>query len=181
MDRVCVYIDGRNFYYRLENYNETDFHFDFEKFSKSIAGSQNRNVEKIYYYNSTLKQQINSVLFVKQQRLFAEMRLNPLIELRLCKRQWHSGFTSGQVLGKTIGDDVWLTCDMLQDANDDKFDVGIIVSCDGDYIYLVDYVQNLGKIVENAFFVGCGSRALMKKCNDKIPIDLTLIRECQKI
>ena len=180
MNKVFVYIDGRNFYYRLKDFGETDFNFNFEKFSKLISGNKaNRKVKKIYYYNSSLKQQINPLLFIKQQKLFARLRSNPLIELRLCKRQWRSGFTGGQVLGKTVGDDVWLTCDMLQDANDNKFDVAILVSCDGDYIYLVDYVQKLRKKVENAYFVGSGSRAVKKKCNAVIPIDLSLIRECQ--
>ena len=179
MDRVCVYIDGRNFFYRLHALNETDFKFKFDKFSSLITGTElNRTLLKIYYYNAPLKQQTNPFLYIKQQRMFAKLKLNPLIELRLCKRQWRSGFSGGQSFGKTIGDDVWLTCDMLQGANDDEYDVAILVSCDGDYIYLVDYVQRLGKKVENAFFINSGSKALKKKCDAIIPIDLTLIREC---
>jgi len=68
MERIFVYIDGRNFFYRLQEFGENDFHFDFEKFSKLINGSKTKRVvKKIYYYNSSLKQQINPILFIKQQ------------------------------------------------------------------------------------------------------------------
>lgn len=180
MERVFVYIDGRNFFYRLQDYGLNDFNFDFVKFSRLITGTElKRDVKKIYYYNSSLKQHINPLLFIKQQKQFAKLRLNPLVEVRLCKRQWRSGFSGNQRFGKTIGDDVWLTCDMLQDANDDKFDVAILVSCDGDYLYLVDYVQKLNKIVENAFFIGMGSRAVKKRCDSTIPTDPTLVETCR--
>ena len=67
---------------------------------------------------------------------------------------------------------------MLQDANDDKFDIAILVSCDGDFLKLVEYVQSLDKEVENAYFLDGGSIALRKQCNAIIGIGPDLIEEC---
>ena len=179
MERVFVYIDGRNFFYRLKAYGIKDYNLDLVKFSQMITGiNLKRKLEQIYYYNSSLKYHISPSLFKKQQRYFAKLRLDPLVEVRLCKRQWRSGFSGNPTSGKTVGDDVWLVCDMLQDANDDNYDIAIIVSCDGDYIYLVDYVQRLKKKVENAFFVGMGAIAVKKECDGIIPIDPTLCHTC---
>jgi len=181
MRRVFVYIDGRNFFYgmRAINRNYTDLNFDFVKFSKLIKGVnwKNRKLIKIYYYNAPLKQQINSHLFSEQQKLFSRLKLDSLVELRLCKMIGRTSIGGDQRF-ITKGDDIWLACDMLQDANDDKFDIAILVSCDGDFLKLVEYVQNLHKEVENSYFLGAGSIALRNQCNDKIPIGQDLIEEC---
>lgn len=181
MDHVFVYIDGRNFLYSLKSVDSSynDFNFDFVKFSKLIKGVnwKKRKLEKIYYYNAPLKKQVNPHLYKEQQRLFSRLRADPLVELRLCKL---IGRTDAQGKQKfvTKGDDIWIACDMLQDANDDKFDTAILVSCDGDFLKLVEYVQNLNKKVENAYFLGTGSIALRKQCDDKIGIGFDLIEEC---
>jgi len=181
MDRVFVYIDGRNFFYGLRAINSsyTDLYFDFVKFSKLITGInwKDRKLKKIYYYNAPLKKQVNAYLYAEQQKLFSRLKSDALVELRLCKML---GRTDSEGIERfdTKGDDIWIACDMLQDANDDKFDVAILVSCDGDFLKLIEYVQNLKKKVENAYFIGGGSIALRKQCNDKIGIGPELIEEC---
>lgn len=181
MDRVFVYIDGRNFFYGLKSIHSsyTDLNFDFIKFSNLINGCnwKERKLEKIYYYNAPLKQQVNARLFVKQQKLFSRLKSDPLVEIRLCKMLGRTD-SKGNHRYDTKGDDIWIACDMLQDANDDEFDIAILVSCDGDFLKLVEYVQKLDKIVENAYFVGGGSIALRKQCNSRIGIGPELIEEC---
>lgn len=184
MDRVFVYIDGRNFYFGLRDLDSsyTDLNFDFAKFVELINGVnwKNRCVEKIYYYNAPLKVQINPALARDQQRLFARLRSNSLFEVRLCKMIGQST-PQGTRRFDTKGDDIWLACDMLQDANDNNFDIAILVSCDGDFLKLVEYVQRFNKEVENAYFIGGGSVALRKQCakfGDKIGIGPDLVEEC---
>ena len=180
MDRVFLYVDGRNFFYNLKSVDlvYTDLDFDFVKFSKLVTGvNLKRKLKKIYYYNAPLKQQVNQKLFRKQQKLFSRLNLDPLIELRLCKLIARTDIR-GKQRYDTKGDDIWIACDMLQDANDDKFDIAILVSCDGDFLKLVEYVQNLNKRVENAYFLGRGSIALRKQCDDKIGIGIDLIEDC---
>jgi len=181
MDRVFVYIDGRNFFYGLRSVDPkyTDLNFNFVKFSELIKGVnwKQRKLKKIYYYNAPLKKEVNPKLFKEQQRLFARLRSNKIVEVKLAKM---IGRTDDQGAQRfvTKGDDIWLACDMLQDANDDKFDIAILVSCDGDFLKLVQYVQKLHKEVENAYFLGGGSIALRKHCDDKIGIGQDLIEEC---
>lgn len=181
MDRVFVYIDGRNFFYGLKTIDSsyTDLHFDFVKFSNLIIGInwKDRKLKKIYYYNAPLKKEVNPYLFAEQQKLFSRLKSNPLVELRLCKMLVRTD-GEGNVRFDTKGDDIWIACDMLQDANDGKFDIAILVSCDGDFLKLVEYVQKLEKEVENAYFIGGGSIALRKQCNGIIGIGPELIEEC---
>lgn len=181
MKRVFVYIDGRNFFYGLKSLDQsyTDLNFDFVKFSGLIKGVnwKDRDLQKIYYYNAPLKQQINPRLFQKQQRLFSRLSADPLVTVRLCKMIGRIN-AQGARQFITKGDDIWLACDMLQDANDDEFDIAILVSCDGDFLKLVEYVQALHKEVENAYFLEGGSIALRKQCNSRIGIGPDLIEEC---
>jgi uncharacterized LabA/DUF88 family protein len=181
MDRVFVYIDGRNFYYGLRSLdsNYTDLNFDFVKFSKLIKGVnwKEQKLKKIFYYNAPLKKDVNLKLFKEQQRFFARLKSNPLVKLNLAKMLGRTEDDGSQRF-VTKGDDIWLACDMLQDANDNKFDTAILVSCDGDFLKLVEYVQKLKKKVENAYFLGGGSIALRKQCDDKIGIGQDLIEEC---
>lgn len=181
MSRVFVYIDGRNFFYGLRSLDNsyTDLNFDFVKFSKMINGVEwkKRKLEKIYYYNAPLKKQVNARLFSLQQKLFSRLQSEDLVEFRLCKMLGRTD-SQGNLRYDTKGDDIWIACDMLQDANDDEFDIAILVSCDGDFLKLVEYVQKLGKKVENAYFVGGGSIALRKQCDAKIGIGPELIEEC---
>jgi uncharacterized LabA/DUF88 family protein len=184
MERVFVYIDGRNFFYGLKSLDlsYTDLNFDFCKFAKLINGVnwKNRKLEKIYYYNAPLKKQKNFKIFAEQQKLFSRLKSNPLVKLRLCKMLTRTD-SEGVERFDTKGDDIWIACDMLQDANDNKFDIAILVSCDGDFLKLVEYVQKLNKEVENAYFIGGGSVALRKQCakyGDIIGIGPDLIEEC---
>ena len=181
MDRVFVYIDGRNFYYGLRSIDPkyTDLNFNFVKFSELIKGVnwKERKIKKIYYYNAPLKKDVNPKLFKKQQKLFARLRLEPIVELKLAKMLGRAD-DHGDRRFVTKGDDIWLACDMLQDANDNRFDIAVLVSCDGDFLKLVEYVQKLKKKVENAYFLGGGSIALRKQCDDKIGIGQDLIEEC---
>ena len=181
MKRVFIYIDGRSFFYGLKSLDQTytDLYFDFVKFSRLITGVnwKDRKLEKIYYYNAPLKQQINPHLFQEQQKLFSRLKSDSLVALRLCKMIGRINAQGAQQF-VTKGDDIWLACDMLQDANDDEFDIAILVSCDGDFLKLVEYVQNLHKEVENAYFLNGGAIALRKQCDNIIGIGPDLIEEC---
>ena len=87
MERVSVYIDGANFFGGLITLNEkyTDTKFDFENYILDALGK--RELIKIYYYNASLKQQINPEIFQKQQKLFERLRKIEKFNVVLCKRQ----------------------------------------------------------------------------------------------
>ena len=67
--RVSIYIDGANFVYGLKTLNPgySDYHFDFDNFIKRITGKC--ELVSIFYYNASLKQEINPRRFQEQQKL----------------------------------------------------------------------------------------------------------------
>jgi len=121
MERISIYIDGANFYGGLRSINEkyTDIKFDFEQYILEIT--KKRNLVSIYYYNASLKQNLNPEIFQKQQKLFERLRKIEKFNLVLCKRQKRETKDGGHYF--TIkGDDIHLAIDMLRDAYENKFE-----------------------------------------------------------
>ncbi len=163
MERISIYIDGPNFYFGIKSINKrySDFHFDFKKFIKNIA--KDRKLVKIYYYNASLKQDKNPEIFRKQQLFFNRLRKIPKLSVILCKRQLRTKL-DGEEFYTIKGDDIHLAIDMLKDAYENKYDTAILISGDGDFAPLVQYVKNKKKKVENYHFKGNVSHNLSKKC-----------------
>ena len=170
MERISVYLDGANFYYGLKSIKKfyTDYKFDFEKYTESIT--KKGNLIKIYYYNASLKQQINKEVFKKQQKLFARLREIPKCEVILCKRQKRVD-DDGKERFNIKGDDIHLAIDMLKDAYENKYDKAILISGDGDFAPLVECVKKKGKKVDNYHFKDCISFDLLRECNASFVID----------
>ncbi len=163
-NRVSVYIDGANFLYGIKSINEryTDFKFDFESYIKKIVGQ--RYLVSVYYYNASLKQQINPESFRKQQQFFARLVKIHRFNVILCKRQRRTN-KDGKEFFTIKGDDIHLAIDMLRDAYENKYDTSILISGDGDFAPLVRQVKMLGKMVENYHFEGNISLDLLKECD----------------
>ena len=85
--RVSIYIDGANFVYGMKSLNAkySDYHFNFENYIKAIVGKD--NLVEIFYYNASLKQEVNPRRFKEQQKLLARLRKIPKCRIILCKRQ----------------------------------------------------------------------------------------------
>jgi len=168
--RVSVYIDGANFVYGLKSLNPkySDYHFDFENFIKKIIGKD--DLIKIFYYNASLKQEINPRRFKEQQKLLARLKKVIKCKVVLCKRQ--KRFNKADEAYYTIkGDDINLALDMLRDACKDKYDKAILISGDGDFIPLLKYVKEENKEVEIYTFKNLTSIALIKEANKHFWID----------
>lgn len=160
--RISIYIDGTNFVYGLKTLNSkySDYHFDFANFIKKLIG-QNQLID-IFYYNASLKQDINPRRFREQQKLFSRLRKIPKCRVILCKRQ--KRFTKDEEEYYTIkGDDINLALDMLNNAWEDKYDTTILISGDGDFAPLVKYVKNKNKEVEAITFEEIASRNLISE------------------
>lgn len=176
MKRVCVYIDGANFFGGLRTINNhyTDYKFNFEKFIRKIIGD--RNLVSVYYYNASLKQQINPSIFAKQQSLFKRLRRINKYKVILCKRQKRQN-QEGDHYYTIKGDDIHLAIDMLRDAYEDKYDRAILISGDGDFAPVVRYVKEKGKKVENFHFKGNISYDLTKECNINCIINKKIVNK----
>ena len=176
LKRVSVYIDGANFYYGLKTINQrySDVFFDFEKFVKEIIG-ENKLVT-IYYYNAPLKENFNKYVYWNQMGLFARLRKIPKCNVVLCKRQKRVDADEKEYY--TIkGDDIHLSLDMLRDACKDKYDKAILISGDGDFTQLVNYIRQENKEVEIYAFKGLTSIDLINTANKHFWIDKKMVNK----
>lgn len=164
--KVSIFIDGSNLYHSLKNIGVEEI--DFDKLIKKLKG--NRELVSVYYYNAPLDINYNSKTYWNQQRFFAKLRKLPFFKVILCKmRRIVKG---GKILGYEVkGDDVHLAVDLLSGAFENLYDVAIIVSGDEDFVPALKKVQNLGKKVENAYFISSSSSALKNSSNTSICIN----------
>ncbi len=169
-ERVSIYIDGLNFYYGLRTIRNTytDFRFDFARFIKKIL--RRRELIKAYYYNASLKRQIDPLIYKRQRVFFSRLRTIENFRVVLCKRQRRVS-KEGKEYYTIKGDDIHLAIDMLKDAYENQYDTAILISGDGDFAPLVRQVKQRGKRVENCHFADNVSRALMKACDESRVID----------
>ena len=175
MERVSVFIDGANFLYGLRSIKEryTNFKFDFENYVKAIVGK--RNLVDVYYYDASLKSSKDPSLFKEQQAFFLRLTKIPF-KVIICRRQ-KSTLLDGTETFRIKEDDIRLALDMLRDAYENKYDTVLLISGDGDFVPVVEYVKLKGKSVENYFFEGRVSLGLLNKCKVSYPIDKKIVNK----
>jgi len=149
--RVGVFVDVQNLYYSARNlYNS---YVNFSKI-RDLAQSKGNLVRAVAY---GVKADIN-----KEESFFDALR-EAGFEVKLKDLQIFPG-------GLKKGDwDVGMTVDMIRMAP--KLDVAILVSGDGDFSDLVDYLQNLGLYVLVIAFSASSSSRLVEKADEFIDMD----------
>ena len=168
--RVCVYIDGANFYGGLTSLNKkfSDLNFDFEKYIKSICKKD--VVVKINYYNAHIKKKINSKIWFKQKILFDRLKKIDNFKVSLCTRKSRLNIL-GEEYQTIKGDDIYLALDMIEDCYNNRYDKVILFSGDGDFNELLKRVKNWKKDIEICYFQDCVSKSLLKKADKLHLID----------
>jgi len=174
--RISVYIDGANFYYGLKTIDlrYSDVFFDFEKFVSKIIGKN--TLITIYYYNAPLKENFNKYVYWNQMKFFACLRKIPKCKVVLCKRQKRVNKDEKEYY-VIKGDDIHLSLDMLRDACKNKYDKAILISGDGDFVQLVNYVKKEDKEVEIYAFKELTSVDLINKANKHSWIDKKIVNK----
>ena len=165
MERVSVFIDGENFLYGIKSINKfyTDFNFDFKRYIENIT--KGKKLIDIYYVIAPLKQNITPILYTKQQKLLSRLRKNG-INVILCKRTKRDN-NDGIPCHKIKEDDIRLALQMQKDAYENKFDVALLISGDGDFVPLPEYLKEKGKRMEVSYFEGHTAFTLLRVCNFK--------------
>lgn len=179
--RVKIYIDEPNFYHGLKSMGKKfrEFQFDFAKMGRKIT-TKNRQLIGINYYSTPFKQQRNATIYQEQQKFFARLKKEK-INVILCKTKYrieNSNAVIQRSKGTIKGDDISIAVDMLSDAYEDVYDVGILVSSDGDFVPLVKRLISLGKIVELLYFEKLKSWDLVVICNSYREVSKSLLRKC---
>ncbi|MCK9632173.1 MAG: NYN domain-containing protein [Methanoregula sp.] len=170
MKRVCVFIDGSNFYHGIKHHiGKTNI--DFNKLSLTLCNSE-RELVRTYYYNAPVNQEDNEAIYKSQQRFFNELKKLPDLQLRLGRLEHKSGGV------KEKGVDIYLAVDMLRYAYNNIYDVAILISSDGDFSEAVNALKDLGKHVEYAHFATGISKHLMDCCDKNILLNEDLLKPC---
>jgi uncharacterized LabA/DUF88 family protein len=171
MKRVAVFIDGNNFYYGLRKIYGKDKslkQFDFEKFANFLAGEG--AVVGIFYYNAKLDREHNPKKFKSQKEFFDKIKKIPNFNLVLCNLLKRHIKGTDKVYYVLKEDDINMAVDMVELACDDKLDIAVLVSGDGDFVPAVRSVQKKKKQVENIFFSGSSSRKLKNFCDKSLEL-----------
>lgn len=163
-ERVCIYIDGSNFYGYLKD-EEISFpkgvRFNFRNFADFLVGGRTC-ISKRYYTGifRNIDDSVKSAELVKGQQKF------------LSKLESHDGFIvkrgrilydSGRVREK--GTDVKIATDLIIGAVDDIYDTAILVSSDTDLIPAIKYVKFRKKKLEYVGFSHAPSLGIQKYAN----------------
>ncbi len=162
--RVCVYIDGANFYGGLTSINKrfSDTKFDFENYIKYLVRED--KLVKVNYYNALIRKKINEKIWQKQKDFFDRLRKIPKFNVSLCTRKSRLNIL-GEEYHTIKGDDLMLALDMIEDCYNNKFDRVILFSGDGDFTELLKRVKKKGKEIEVCYFDNCVSSVLLNKAN----------------
>lgn len=166
MERICVYIDGGNFYHLvIKKLGVQENDFDFESFARTLIDGRNNEGEncKRFYKGSVREKEGDSrskELMSEQTKLFTSLkkdnwdiktsklrtRVEELVvdsrvfEYKQLKKIGLETIHTERMREKGI--DVKIATDLLVGAFDNKYDTAIIVSSDSDLVPAIDWVRN---------------------------------------
>ena len=132
----------------------------------------------IFYYNAQLDKEHNPDKYESQKEFFEKLKQIPNFHLVLCKllKRNITGTNKHYYIIKE--DDINMAVDMVENAYDDKFDVAILVSGDGDFVPAVRSVKKKNKQVENIFFKNSSSRNLQSFCDKSSELTKEILDTC---
>ena len=204
--RVYAYYDGSNFYHLCKiNYGIQGIYF--HHMSNQLINLSKENLIKIKYFNAPVNQQEAPTLYSRQQKFFAQIRKTPFLELilgRLVRRQINQININCPNCGKQQveevkcptcdakidlkkthksiekGTDVGLAIHLLLDALEDKYDVALLFSGDGDFSPAIKYIiRNLGKEIIFCCFPFPRTNELVQCCSDTRLITKDMVEKSQ--
>ena len=161
-ERVCIYIDGSNFYHYLKDREvafpfNTGVRFDYKAFADYLVGD--RNTISVRYYTGVFRNVDDSPksaqLLKGQQKFLAQLENDGLTVVR--GRILYDG---GRPREK--GTDVKIAVDLVVGAVDDLYDTALLIRSDTDLIPALRYVRYRGKKLEYVGFSHAPSFGIQK-------------------
>jgi len=177
MDKIYFFIDGSNFYKGIKNQGFQSWdatHIDLNLFCSSLIKPEDQKLIRIYYYDAPIKQEWDNRRYRTQQQFFNRLRSQDKIELKLGRLE---GKYPDDIKEKGI--DVQLATDLIRFAYNNSYEIGIIISADGDYTPAIQLAKDMGKNIYNVYFAKRASYHLKRICDKFIPIEKNLIKNCQ--
>ena len=142
MQRVGIFIDGPNLYGGARRLIGTG-QLDIPAVVRWLA--RGREVAEVVYWNVQLRQSVDPVRYAGQQRLFHHI-VQSVPNARI--GQAHLRRRAGRWVEKGV--DVGVALDLVLGAYEDRWDVGIVVTGDGDMARAGRLVSSMGKRLEVA-------------------------------
>lgn len=170
MERTVVFIDGGNFYNGVIGLNIYFYNLDLPKFVQKIVSSS-RKLIRAYYYTVRPTDKSKKT-YQTQTRFLDQLERSPYFKVRYGRLVQ----TSGEYREK--GADVFLATDMLNLAFNNAYDTAILISGDGDFVEVINSIQNMGKQVENLAFHGRKSDNLLRVCDKFDYITEDILKSC---
>lgn len=164
-----IFIDGQNFYFGLRNAFPGK-QVAFKCLAEARVAA--RQMVHVRYYNVHLLQGDEPERYRGHERFLSAISALPefhVFEGRMVRRSWGTA---------EKGVDVQIAVHMVQQAYRDNYDVGILVSGDGDFEHVIKAVIDLGKHVENAYFTAGRSRALVNCFSRFTALDDSFMANC---
>ena len=166
LERVAIFIDGRNFYHSTKNLEKKGCEIKFQKLINELVG--NRELVNVFYYNALLDKNYNLEKYNKHKKFLDDLKKIPKFKVVLC--DWRKiKNKNGSFRYDIKGDDVYLAHDLLIGAFDDLYDTVIILSGDADFIPVIKTIRKrFKKKVGNGYFRRTSSYKLRKACDFSI-------------
>ncbi len=165
MERICVYIDGGNFYHLvIKKLGIEENDFDFSSFVQTLIDGRTEGENCKRFYKGSVREKEgdshSKELMSKQTKLFTALkkdgwdiktsklrtRVEELVvdsrvfEYKKLKKIGLETIHTERMREKGI--DVKIAIDLLVGAFDNKYDTAIIVSSDSDLVLAIDWVRN---------------------------------------
>lgn len=159
-EKVCIYIDGSNFYGYLKDKEialPKGVKFDFKKFADFLTNDR-CCVSKRYYtgiFRNVDGSTKSAELVIGQQKFLANLENDGFIIKR-----GKILYDSGRIREK--GTDVKIATDLIIGAVDTLYDTAILVSSDTDLIPAIKYVRYKNKKLEYVGFSHAPSLGIQK-------------------
>lgn len=174
LEKVCVFIDGSNFYFSLKR-NNRPTRVDYYQLSLALAGPD-RQLYRTFYYNASYDKNHFPDKAKTQMTFLDSLDRTPFLELRLGR------LVPNPTTGATEkGVDVLMASDMVYQAFRGYFDTAVVVTENSDFTDVIEQVKNAGKHVEIANFTDGQTRDLIRAVDTWIPLDQVLTQYAAKI
>jgi uncharacterized LabA/DUF88 family protein len=182
MSRYCIYIDGFNVYYALqESYYKKYKWLNYRKLAETVIG-QNNTIQGIFYFTSLLRWKPENV--IRHKIYIQALRLERIetIEGRFLEKKVRC-----HICGKTYKTheekrtDVNIALKILCDAIDNLYDKALIISADSDLAPAISAVHKYTpeKRVGVMFPIGRNNYDLRQQADFRIKMHQKLLQDCQ--
>ena len=174
MNRVCVFIDGSNFYFALKR-NNYSTRVDYYELSKALAGPD-RKLIRTYYFNSAYDQVTSPEQAKSQQPFLDSLDKTPYLDLQLGRLvpTREGGF-------REKGTDSRLASNLVYFAARNFYDTAVVITEEPDFSVPLGYVKELGRHVELCLFPDNQPRDLVNAADRIIPMAEVLEKLRSKI